>query len=115
MRNLLAPLAWLIGFSASGQNVLLNENFESTGGTAPPPGWSWTGSPPVYIAGASGGFGISKESEDLSVPSPPTNLSGPSSTRCPDPAWLYRITGYMYVLGPVPPRPVQGPSSVGWT
>ncbi len=101
MRNLLAPLAWLIGFSASGQNVLLNENFESTGGTAPPPGWSWTGSPPVYIAGASGGFGISKESEDLSVPSPPTNYSGPLFHPLPyDPAWLYRITGYMYVFGP---------------
>jgi hypothetical protein len=101
MRNLLVSLILLGGASASGQNVLLNETFESTGGTAPPLGWSWTGSAPVYVPGTSGGFGISKESYDLSAPPPPTNYSAPLFHPLPyDPSWLYRITGHMYVYGP---------------
>ncbi len=97
-------LTFMLALSSTGafaQITLLSENFESTGGTAPPPGWSWTGSPPVYVAGSSGGFGISKESYDLSVPPPPTNYSCALFHPLPyDPTWMYLITGQMYVYGP---------------
>lgn len=86
---------------ALAQGTLLSEDFEGTGGMAPPVGWSWTGSAPVFVLGTNGGYGIAKESYDLSVPPPPTNYSSPLFHPLPyDPTWMYRITGHMYVYGP---------------
>lgn len=100
MRGLVLALFLPSCVACAAQTVLLSETFESTNGQAPPPGWSWIGNAPTYVTGVGGtGFGIAKESPDLSVPPLEYGalLFHPLTY---NPSWLYRITGHMFVGGP---------------
>lgn len=79
------------------QTVVFTEDFETTLAALAANGWTWTGNAPVFVDGDNGGYGVGKESADLSVP-PLQTLPGVPVLFHPVPYFqdmLYSITGTM--------------------